>query len=286
MTEVVGFRAENNMITTVQLRFQPVEAGTIPHSTGHILYAGILDMIQQHDEQLSTTIHGEERSGLTLSPLKGEFRRANRDRKDVFSDSEYRAELHLLNHSDAFTPLFNELAIQDTLLTVGDAEFVLSEIESAETTFEDLIDTSIPRNLHFHFTSPVSIQYQGGDVTEMFPHREAVFRSLHHSWTQHAPDQYHFDLPTAAIKEHVAAQPDADSYRTHNVVVTRRHDKEKGHDRPLKAFGFTGKVTYTFMNADDTLKQKLAILTRWAEYAGVGGHTARGCGNVNTTVDF
>jgi hypothetical protein len=221
---------------------------------------------------------------VALSPLRGEFRAENGEEKTVFPDAEYRMDLHLLNHADAFSPLLNDLVVQDEAITVGDVDMELCSIESEERGFDDFVEPGTPRQLRFHFTSPACIQYKSSGVNEMFPHREAVFRSLHHSWSQHAPDELCFELDTADLKRHVVEQPDAGSYDTHNVVVTRWYDESAGHDRPVKEFGFTGKTTYRFKNAAETLKHKLAVLTRWAHYSGVGSHTARGCGSVNTEV--
>jgi CRISPR-associated endoribonuclease Cas6 len=273
------------MITSLHITCRPEEAGLVPHSTGHILYAGILDAIQRNDPELSSSIHSDQRADLALSTLKGEFDPRDRNRKKVFDDTEYRFSLGLLNTEEAFKPLFKEFVLQDERIALGDVDFLLTELESEEVAFDDLVSREAPERLAFHFVSPTCIDYHGTGVTEMFPHREAVFTSLARSWSNHAPDEYTIQLDPEDLKRHVVEQPDERSYDTHNVIVTRK-DRDDGEGTyPIKAFGFTGKVTYSFKNANERLRHKLGILTRWAQYAGIGSHTARGMGNVNVEVE-
>jgi len=272
------------MIQSLHIRCRPEESGLVPHSTGHLLYAGMLDAIRSSDPELSATIHGNTTADLSLSNLKGEFDPRDRNRKKVFADTEYRFRIDLINQDEAFGPLFREFVLQDERITVGDVDFLLTSMESEEVAFDDLIGTEPPRELDFHFVSPTSIDYHGTGVTEMFPHREAVFRSLERSWNRQAPDTHAIDLDPQDLKTKVIEQPRADSYDTHNVIVTRKERDDGDGSYPIKAFGFTCKISYGFKDADDRLRHKLGILTRWAEYAGVGGHTSRGCGSVSTEV--
>lgn len=273
-----------SMITSLHLTCRPEQTGLIPHSTGHLLYAGMLQAIQRNDPDTSAGIHREQLSEMKLSTLKGEFARKDRNRKRVFDDGEYRFSLELINTGEAFKSLFKEFVLQDERITIGDVDFLLTGMESREVAFDDLVSAETPAKLNFHFTSPTCIDYQGTGVTEMFPHREAVFTSLERSWNTYAPDEYAMQVDKKELKTRVVEQPDSRSYRTHNVIVTRKERDNGEGTRPIKAFGFTGKITYGFKNADDRLKHKLAILTRWANHAGVGSHTARGMGNVNVEV--
>jgi CRISPR-associated endoribonuclease Cas6 len=144
------------------------------------------------------------------------------------------------------------------------------------------MEKKTPENLYFHFMSPVCINYKSSEVTEMFPHREAVFKSLENSWNQNAPEEMQFEIDTEKLKKHVIEK--AYSHDTANTVVTRKKDGE--NRRQIKAFGFTGKTEYGFKNAPEQLKKKLAILTRYAKHAGLGSHTARGLGNTYTEVRY
>ncbi|MDY6788408.1 MAG: hypothetical protein SVV03_00430, partial [Candidatus Nanohaloarchaea archaeon] len=237
------------MIKSLHLTCRPEEKGIIPHSTGHLLYAGMLKAIQRNDPNLSESLHKKQMSEISLSNLKGEFDSEDRNRKRVFDNAEYRFSLNLINTEEAFKPLFKEFVLQDERITVGDVDFLLTGLESNELDFDDLISEKTPEQLHFHFASPTSIDYRGAGVTEMFPHREAIFASLEQSWNTHAPDEYKMDLDLNELKKHVVEQPSPDLYQTHNVVVTRKERDDGEGTYPIKAFGFTGTVTYGFKDA-------------------------------------
>mgnify|MGYP006285194281 CR=1 FL=1 len=276
------------MINSIEISCRPKEDSLIPHSTGHLLYSATLNSIKKTNSELSEKIHSSNNSKVSVTPLNGEFDRKDSNRKRVFSDTEYNFFINLID-SEGFQELFNDLVLSDQDLEIAGEKFEVTGMNTEEINWEDLMEKKTPSGLYFHFMSPVSIQYKGSEVTEMYPHREAVFKSLEDSWNRNAPEQMQFEIKTDKLKKHVNEKPKRNKYgdpeyQTHNTVVTRKKDGESKNQ--IKAFGFTGKTEYSFQNASDQLKKKLAILTRYAKHAGLGSHTARGLGNTYTEVNY
>ena len=277
------------MINSIQINCRPEENCLLPHSTGHLLYSAALNSIKKSNPELSEEIHGSDSSQIQVTALRGgELDRKDSNRKRVFSDDEYHFFINLID-SEGFQELFNDLVLSGEGLEIAGKKFEITGMNTKEITWQDLMEKKNPEGLYFHFLSPVSIQYKGSEVTEMFPHREAVFKSLENSWNRNAPEQMQFEINTDKLKKHVNEKPKRNKYgdpeyQTHNTVVTRKKDGE--NKRQIKAFGFTGKTEYGFKNAPDALKKKLAILTRYAKHAGLGSHTARGLGNTYTEVNY
>ena len=272
------------MINSIEINLRPEEDALVPHSTGHLLYSAVLNSIKKSNPELSGEIHKSDNSKVSVTPLNGEFDRKDHNRKRVFQDTEYNFFINLID-TGGFQELFNDLVLQGEGLEVADAEFEITGMNTEEITWSDLMEKKTPEGLYFHFLSPVSINYRDSEVTEMYPHREAVFQALLNSWNRNAPEDMHFQLDTEQIKKQVVEKVKRNKYgdpeyQTHSKVITQKNKNQ------IKAFGFTGKTEYAFKNADDSLKKKLAILTRYAKHAGLGSHTARGLGNTYTEVRY
>ena len=273
-----------DVINSIEINLRPEKDTLVPHSTGHLLYSAVLSSIEKSNPELSEKIHGSDNSKISVTPLNGEFDRKDHNRKRVFQDTEYNFFINLIDTS-GFQELFNDLVLSGEGLTVADAEFEITGMNTEEITWSELMEKKMPENLYFHFLSPVSINYRDSEVTEMFPHREAIFQALLDSWNRNAPEDMHFELNTEKIKESVVEKVKRNKYgdpeyQTHSKVITRKNKNQ------IKAFGFTGKTEYSFVDAEDSLKKKLAILTRYAKHAGLGSHTARGLGNTYTEVRY
>lgn len=269
------------MINSIEITCKPEEDSLIPHSTGHLLYSATLNSIKKSNPELSQKIHSSENTKVTLTPLNGEFDRKDKNRKRVFSDTEYNFFINLID-IEGFQELFNDLVLSGEGLEIAGEKFKITGMNTEEIEWPELMEKKEPEGLYFHFMSPVCIKYKSSEVTEMFPHREAVFKSLEDSWNRNAPEEMQFEINTEELKKHVIEK--SYSHNTANTVVTRKKDRES--KQQIKAFGFTGKTEYGFKNANDSLKKKLAILTRYAKHAGLGSHTARGLGNTYTEVNY
>lgn len=275
------------MINSIKISCRPTESCLIPHSTGHLLYSAILNSIEQTSPDLSQEIHSSNTTQVHVTPLNGEFDSRNKNRKKVFNDTEYSFYINLIDTS-GFQELFNDLVLSGQDIDIAGESFEVKAMNTEEIQWRDLMEKNTPESLDFHFMSPVSIQYKGSDSTEMFPHREAVFKALEDSWNRNAPQQMHLNIDTEDLKTKVTEKPERNKYgdpkyQTHSTVITRKNQGQ--NKQQIKSFGFTGKITYGFKDADDKLRKKLAILTRYAKHAGLGSHTARGLGNTYTQVN-
>jgi CRISPR/Cas system endoribonuclease Cas6 (RAMP superfamily) len=87
------------------------------------------------------------------------------------------------------------------------------------------------------------------------------------------------------MARYIMERPYPSSYTTHSVMVNTVFDKFKGHYRPILKHGFTGKCSYIFTNdAPKDLKNAILILSKFAEFSGVGSAVSRGCGCVNINI--
>ena len=265
------------MIKSLHIKCRPEEQGLLPHSTGHLLYSAVLNSIEKTNPELSSKIHSTDDKKVSVTPIKGEFRKKDSKRKEVFSDTEYRFFINLIN-SEGFSELFSDFVLSDQEIDIAGESFTVTGMDTEEISWDDIMEKKTPRELMFNFMSPVCIKYKGSGVTEMFPHREAVFMSLLYSWNRQAPKKFHFDVDLEDLKKKVFEK--SFEHSTANTVVTRKNKNR------IKEFGFTGRTAYGFKDAPDKLKKKLAILARYAEYSGVGSHTARGLGNTQTEVRY
>lgn len=274
------------MINSVEITCRPESNCLIPHSTGHLLYSAVLKSIDQTNPELSQDIHSTDQAQVHVTPLNGEFDPKDSNRKRVFEDSDYNFFINLID-TQGFQELFNDLVLSGRDIQLAGEEFQVQAMETEEIEWRDLMEKKTPQNIKLHFMSPTSIQYKSSGITEMFPHREAVFKALEDSWNRNAPNQMSMNIDREDLKQKVTETPERDAngepkYRTHSTVVTR---KQQGQNRrQIKAFGFTGTVNYGFKDADNKLAKKLGILARYAKYAGLGSHTARGLGNTYTEV--
>jgi len=267
------------MISSIEINCRPEEDCLVPHSTGHLLYSATLESIQNVNPELSGKIHSSDVATVSVTPLRGEFRRKDENRKEVFSDAEYRFFINLID-SDGFEELFKDLVLSGTNLEIAGEDFEVTAMETEEKDWQEFMEKKTPNALFFHFMSPVSINYKDSGVTEMFPHREAIFKALENSWNQNAPEDMGLEVEIEDLKRNVIEK--SFKHDTANTVITRE-GKERNQ---IKAFGFTGKAQYEFKGADDLLKKKLGILTKYAKYSGIGSHTSRGLGNVYTEVKY
>jgi CRISPR-associated endoribonuclease Cas6 len=120
----------------------------------------------------------------------------------------------------------------------------------------------------------------------MFPHRLAVFRSLQSKWNSVCPEEMRLALADDDIERYLVEKPDAQTYRTHSVMVNTVFDKNKGHARPIFKQGFTGSCTYWFTkDAPVSVKNAALILAQFAEFSGLGSGVSRGCGWVEVRVE-
>jgi hypothetical protein len=263
----------------------------IPSSEGYQLYSSILEVMREHDEAVSEHAHDSPLSSIAVSPLWGRFGRCSRPYHKVALHGE-RYELNVgvtdPKEAEIFKSIISPLIFKEKDICLHQGDLAIEEVKSSSISFEELVASAkgvSDPEISFWFRSPACIQYKNSTVSEMFPHREAVFNSLVAKWNAVAPEGLRMGIERDEIARHVVEKPDARSYRTHSVVVNTVIDSVKGHPRPIFKQGFSGRCSYSFAKgAPEDVKNAVLILSRFAEYSGVGSAVSRGCGWVEVTV--
>jgi CRISPR-associated endoribonuclease Cas6 len=135
------------------------------------------------------------------------------------------------------------------------------------------------------FVSPTCIQYRNSKITEMFPHRIAVFYSILAKWNQICPERLRFGLVRDDFGRYLIEQPEPRSYKTHSVMVNTIFDRKKEHARPIFRQGFTSSCLYRFATKTPISVQNATVaLALFAKFSGVGSGVSRGCGQITTTI--
>jgi len=272
----------------ITLTVRPKSAFPVPISDGYSVYSSLLAALDSVDETVSERVHDSTLGSLHCSGLLGPFDQSNRDyHKTVRADRTYRLSLGVVdpNDEDVFQALVNALVLEDDELQLTNGLLQVEQFESENATHDELVtrasDYTNP-TLDFEFQSTTCIE-EAGEVTTMFPHRRAVFRSLLGKWNRTAPDELEFGLDEERLVASVLEKPDPRSFQTHSVLVNRVTDDD-GESKPIFRQGFTCDCSYTFKNATESVRNAVTTLALFAEYSGVGSAVARGCGSVSVEV--
>jgi CRISPR-associated endoribonuclease Cas6 len=187
---------------------------------------------------------------------------------------------------EVFQGLVSALVLEGDELELTNGTLHVEQFESENTTHDalvsranDLADPTI--NVEFRTTTCIE---EAGEVTTLFPHRRAVFRSLLGKWNQTAPDKLEFALDDEDVLAHVLEKPDPRSFDTHSVLVNRVTGND-GNSKPIFRQGFTGDCSYSFKGASESVQNAVIALALFGEYSGVGSAVARGCGNMAVEVN-
>lgn len=260
-------------------------------SEGYQLYSAILDIMRESDEKISTHTHDSPISSISISALNGRFKCNDRPNYKIIDPTEkYQFNIGITDplEIEIFQSIIQTLILKERNIKLEKGELRIEEVTSTNIRFEDIIDSLEGFknvNIEFRFKSPACIQYKNSKVFEMFPHREAVFSSLVSKWNVVCPAELKMSIERDEIARYVMEKPDAESYNTHSVMVNTVFDKVKGHYRPILRQGFTGKCMYLFAkDAPQDMRNGILVLSKFAEYSGVGSSVSRGCGWVEVEV--
>lgn len=283
------------MFQELTLELRPTSEYELPNSDGHLLYAAILEELEQEDSTVSEKLHNAD-TGINISCLDGVFSAVKGEpRKTVFDDETYTARIGLsgLDEETVLQPLnrvFQKMLFSSAELEVGDGSLVVENASLEETTVEQLkkqaSEFSKPE-ITFYFDSPTCIRYGREGVFEAFPHRMAVYSSLRERWNRIVSEKHElkFDNDAIGSKSHeVNANFDLSH---HNLIVSKYDDIQSDAEirKPIKRTGFTGHCTYRLIpEASESFKNFILILSQAAEFIGVGSDIARGCGTVTTEI--
>ena len=273
----------------IKLTLHAREDFEIPSSEGYQLYSALLGVMREADPIAAGHTHDSPISSLSLGPLEGRFLPSPRERhKGLVAGERYGMEIGITDPEEVeiFRAIISPLVLKERDLRLEKGDLRVEELSSSAVSFEDLIRSAGGLKdpcLDFRFMSPTCIQYKNTKITEMFPHREAVFFSLLSKWNAVSPDDLKMSIVRDDIARFMIEKPLA--YETRSAVVNTVFDKVKGHARPIMKQGFIGRCQYTFArNAPEGLVNAITALARFAEYSGVGSAVARGCGAVKVEI--
>jgi CRISPR-associated endoribonuclease Cas6 len=271
------------------LTLRPEASFEIPLSEGYQIYSALLGVMKEADSATAGHTHDSPIGSISLGPLEGRFLSCQRSRhKAVDIAEKYYLAVGITDPKEIeiFRAIIAPLVLRDGNLAMEKGELRVEELSSSMESFEDLIKSAVKIKepcLDFQFRSTTSIQYKNTKVTEMFPHREAVFHSLLSKWNAVCPEELKMDIERDEMARYVIEKPLA--YETRSAVVSTFMDRKKGHARPKMMQGFVGRCQYKFTkDAPEGLRNGIVALARFAECSGVGSAVARGCGAVRVTV--
>lgn len=269
----------------ISIMTHPKTKFEIPDSEGYQLYSAILGIMHECNEKISKHAHDSPISSLAISTLSGRFRNSGRpNHKTIDQMEKYKFNIRITDPEEVeiFQAIIQPLILKERNIILDKGELIIEEVTSSTVSFEDIVQSAQGLNnpaIKFQFKSPTCIQYKNSKVFEMFPHREAVFTSLVSKWNAVCPAGMKMSFERDEIARYVMERPDVRSYDTHSVMVNTVFDKAKGYHRPILRQGFTGKCTYMFAkNAPRDLRDEILVLSKFAEYSGVGSSVSRGCG--------
>jgi CRISPR-associated endoribonuclease Cas6 len=273
----------------VELTLRSERRFPVPKSDGYSVYSALLGVLSDVNADVSEHVHDSQLGSLHSSGLLGRFGESDRrHHKTVLPNETYRLSLGVIDphDSDVFQALVNAVVLEGDALELTDGTLRVESFESGNTTHAELLeraDELDDPNLRLQFETATCIEEADG-VTTMFPHRASVFSSLAGKWRRSAPEKYEIELSREEIEANLIEKPDAESYRTHSVLVNRVQNDD-GENRNIFRQGFTGECTYAFKDASESVENAVTALALFGEYSGVGSAVARGCGLVGVGIE-
>jgi len=279
------------LMQQIFLIVRPTTDFEIPHGDGYQLYSALLAIMHSSEPATSQHIHDSEISSIAVSGLRGRFGSSkHRGHKMIYKGEKYQFHIGITDPKEIeiFQSLIQPLILEGMDISLDAGSLRIEEIKSSTLTFEELMTKVRGYNsssIEFTFMSPTCIQYRNSAVTEMFPHRIAVFTSLLSKWNRVCPPELRMSVERDEFGRFIAEKPDARSYDTHSVMVNTIFDSAKKHHRPIFKQGFTGRCVYQFMrDVPQGVRNAVVALSILAEYSGVGSSVSRGCGRVEIKI--
>ena len=283
------------MPKTIKFIVRPCSSFPVPDSEGYSIYSALLNRMSESDEDTGRRVHGTDFSSISISGLDGSFKPSERDHHKTLPAGEtYELKVGVTDPTEVaiFQSLLKPLIFDGKTIELTHGELEVMETVSNSQSFKELAAEAARHvaggieSISMEFLTPTCIQYKRSEITEMFPHRMAVFNSLASKWNRTCPEELSMEIERDELGSKLIEKPAARSYRTHSVVVNRVFDDSKGHRRPIFRQGFTGRCEYMFGNLNDEgFREEIVTLAHFGEYAGVGSAVARGCGTLEVIIN-
>ncbi|WP_292410772.1 MULTISPECIES: CRISPR system precrRNA processing endoribonuclease RAMP protein Cas6 [unclassified Methanoculleus] len=275
----------------VDLTLRTDRSFEIPVHSGYQIYSSLLGLMKESDPNVSQRVHDSTTTALSLGDLRGPFQSTRKPyRKQVIPHERYRLQIGITDpHDDeVFRHLILPILTDRKELPLHQGSFFVEQIRDQMVSVDDLVQQTQryeQPTLSFDFLTPTCIQYRNSRVTEMYPHRIAVFHSLLSKWNLLSPADLRMGVSRDDFGRYIIERPDLRQLTTYSVQVNTIMDPKKGHPRPLFRQGFTGRCIYFFTsNAPEGFRNATLLLAMFAEFSGVGSSVARGCGQVDVTI--
>ncbi len=272
----------------IEISLRADDRFAVPLSDGYSVYSALLALLESSDEATSAHVHDSNIGSLHTSGLQGPFGDCDRrHHKLVVPNTEYTLSVGITDPEDEaiFEALVSSLVLNNESLALTHGSLQVESFESTNATHDELLSEAAAvddPSIEIEFETATCIE-EAGSVTTMFPTRTAVFSSLLGKWANTAPEELELDIDRETLAASVIEKPDARSYQTHSVLVNRV-DSSDGNQQPIFKQGFSGRCTYEFKDASDSVENAVTALALFSEYAGVGSAVARGCGAVSVEV--
>ncbi len=282
---------ERDMPYKIKITAKPDRTFEVPVSDGYQLYSAILNRISKSDPQVSTLIHDSNNSSLSVSSLEGIFKNCPlKGYKILEQINKYKFNIGIIleDESRLYQAIAHSLIFDGGKIDLLNGSLIVVELKDTNESFIEIAKSSEKFNrplIEFNFKTTTCIQYQNSSVTEMFPHRSAVYLSLLSKWNHSCPDNLELTITNDEISRYIIEKPITESYCTHSVMVSTVHDEKSNTVKPIFRQGFKGKCIYTFtQDAPRHIQDIILTLSKFAEYSGVGSSVSRGCGCVNVII--
>ncbi len=275
----------------IDLKVTPSSGFDIPYNEGYQLYSALLNLTSEENEELSEKIHDEAVGNLNIGKLDGPLGDGTLDyHKSVYEDGEYDLSIGVTDteEEEIFRTFFKSLVLENETIPLEKGDLLLREMESVNHSYEDIVSEAEkrdPEGLYFQFVTPTCVEFRNSSITEMFPHRTAVFNSIVSKWNRMSGEKWKIGLDRETIGKSLIEYPDFDSLDNHSVKVGSFYNEKKEHEQPILKQGFKGECQYRFgSEISEEVKNALTGLAMFAEFSGVGSAVSRGCGSVETEV--
>ena len=283
-----------SQVRSVTATLEPESRFPVPQSDGYSVYSALLSVLSGVDEEVGASVHDSPLGSLHSSGLLGRFGDSDRAyHKTVLPGTSYELSLGIVHpeDSDVFQALVNALVLEGETIELSHGSLRVERFESENATHRELVERASEcddPSIEVTFRTPTCIE-ERGDVTTMFPHRWAVFNSFLGKWNRSCPEELKLDLDRSDLKACLIEKPDPTrddgySFDTHSVLVSRV-ENEDGENRNIFIQGFTGECAYEFKNASESVTNAVTAVALFGEYSGVGSAVARGCGDVEVSIE-
>lgn len=275
----------------VDLTLRTDQSFGIPVHEGYQIYSSLLGLMKESNPETSRRVHDSAVTSISLGDLRGPYQSTERPhQRQVIPNVPYHLRIGITdpNDDEVFRHLILPLLTERKELPLYQGSFTIEQIEDRMISVDDLVQQTQGHerpSLNFDFLTPTCIQYRNSRVTEMYPHRIAVFHSLLSKWNRLSPADLRMGVSRDDFGRYLIERPDLRRLTTYSVQIGTIVDQKKGHSRPLFKQGFIGPCLYSFTsNAPIGFRNATLLLARFAELSGVGSSVARGCGQVDVTI--